>query len=329
METVPADAAAFALAAALRDVRLVGDGLEFTVYRAKSPNHSHPDDVVLRIPKCDIFSNVNDPNLSAKALLQQELAICGLLESSAVPVPRPIELLEVEGRAAMLAQFVDSDGSDLSPRTLGHGLARLHLVELPVGFTTVSCEGAGVLTTLPQRIVRRLAEFRKFDPQLPNCLSEDILAFSITNLKRFPSSLLHMDWRPANLRTRKGEIAAVVDFSNALVGPAAVEIYRVLELLNPGLDFLLGYSELKPVPNLSRAEELCLRLDAAVMIALVFLSESPDAQLASEKTLRARQLCEELEEELMGSDLLQYDEVARGSGYSITGVSLRQRRSAF
>jgi len=57
----------------------------------------------------------------------------------------------------------------------------------------------------------------------------------ITDLKRFPSSLLHTDWRPANLPTREGEIG---DFSNALVCPAAVKIYRVRELQHLGLDFI-------------------------------------------------------------------------------------------
>jgi len=306
MPAVADDAtAAFAQVAGLVDVRLAGDGLEFTVYRAKSPRYSGLDgDVALRIPKCDIFSNVNDPHLSGKELLQQELAIYSLLESSAVPVPRPFELLEVGGKVAMLAQYIESDGSLPSPEALGRGLAQLHLVNLPTEFTTVACEGYDVLTVLPRRIIHRLAEFRKFDPQphsqLPDTLSEEILRSSITGLKRFPPSLLHMDWRPANLRTREGEVAAVVDFSNALVGPPAVEIFRVLELLDPDPAFLRSYAVLTPVPDVSRAEELCLRLDAAVMIALVFLSEAPDAQLAATRTLRVRELYSKLGEELLG-----------------------------
>src|SRR4051794_12131999 len=71
MPAIPENVAAFALAAGLGDVRLAGDGLEFTVYRAKAPSHSSVDDVALRIPKCDIFRNVNDPYLSGKELLQQ------------------------------------------------------------------------------------------------------------------------------------------------------------------------------------------------------------------------------------------------------------------
>ncbi|KAK4454484.1 aminoglycoside phosphotransferase [Podospora aff. communis PSN243] len=282
-------AAALALAAGLTDLRLAGDGLEFTVYRAKSPQYA-PHDVALRIPKCDIFSNVNDPHLSAKELLQQELAIYTLLEPSAVPVPRPFELLQVGDKAAMLSEYVDSDGSAPSPEVLGQALAQLHLVALPAGFTTVACEGTDILAVLPRRITQRLTEFRKFDSVLPSTLSEDMLRCVIADLKRFPSSLLHMDWRPANLRTVGGEIVAVVDFSNALVGPAAVDIFRVLELLQPGPDFLEAYASIGSLPELSLAEELCLRLDAAVMIALVFLSESPDAELAPARCSRVREL---------------------------------------
>jgi aminoglycoside phosphotransferase (APT) family kinase protein len=295
---MPADgdhAAAFALAAGLTDLRLAGDGLEFTVYRAKSPRYSLHD-VALRIPKSDIFCNVNDPHLSAKELLQQELAIYALLEPSAVPVPRQFELLEVEGRTAMLAQFVDSDGSIPSAEVLARGLAQLHLVALPAGFTTVACEGSDFLTVLPRRIIHRLAEFRRFDFVLPDTLSEHTLRSAIANLKRLPSSLLHMDWRPANLRTMGGEIVTVVDFSNALVGPAAVDIFRALELLQPGPDFLEAYATINSLPDLSPAEELCLRLDAAVMIALVFLSESPDVERAAMRCSRVRELYRGLEE---------------------------------
>jgi aminoglycoside phosphotransferase (APT) family kinase protein len=305
MSAITDHVADFALAAGLSDVRLAGDGLEFTVYRAKSPRHSRLHDVALRIPKCDIFSNVNDPHLKAKELLQQELAIYRLLESSAVPVPRPFELLEVGGRAAMLAQYVESDSSALSPEALGRCLAQLHLVELPASLMTVACEGTDITTVLPRRIIHRLAEFRKYNPQLPDNLSETILRSIITHLKRFPSSLLHMDWRPANLRAQKGEIAAVVDFSNALVGPAAVDIFRTLELLDPDPEFLLSYSALNPMPKVSQAEELCLRLDAAVMIALVFLSEAPDAQLAARWTLRVGDLYRGLEEACFGRQQAQ------------------------
>jgi aminoglycoside phosphotransferase (APT) family kinase protein len=296
MQAIDDDAAVFALAAGLSEIHLAGNGLEFTVYRAKSPRHGH--DVALRVPKCDIFTNVNDPHLSAKDLLQQELTIYALLQPSAVPIPRPFELLEVGGKTAMLAQYVDSDGSAPSPGVLGRGLAQLHLVDVPAGFTTVANEGTDVLTILPRRIVQRLCEFRNFVPELPDTLSEDVLGSAIANLKRFPPSLLHMDWRPANLRTRQGEIAAVVDFSNALVGPAAVEIFRVLELLDPGPDFIQGYTSINSLPELSRIEELCLRLDAAVMIALVFLSEAPEPGLAARKTLRVKELYGDLEQVL-------------------------------
>lgn len=294
------EAAAFVQAFHLTSLRLAGDGLEFTVYRAKSSRHSPPD-VALRIPKSTIFSNVNDAHLSAKSLLQQELAIYALLSPSAVPVPRPFELLEIDGKTAMLSSYIESDGSHVSLKTLGHNLAKLHSVELPGHFTTIACEGTDILTVLPRRTVQRLSEFRKLDPSRPELqytLPTDTLRSAIGKLNRFQQSLLHMDWRPANLRTREGEIVGVVDFSNALVGPAAVEIFRVLELLDPGPEFLEGYGAVVPVPNVSRVEELCLRLDAAVMIALVFLSEAPDEELGRRWSLRVRELYRALEEEV-------------------------------
>ena len=163
------DAAAFAQAFNLTSLRLAGDGLEFTVYGAKSPRHS-PLDVALRIPKSSLFSNVNDPHLSKKSLLQQELAIYALLSPSAVPVPRPFELLEVEGRTAMLSEYIESDSSYMSREALGRGLTGLHLAELSGYSTTVTCEGINILTVLPRQIVQQLGEFRKLDSSRPEVI---------------------------------------------------------------------------------------------------------------------------------------------------------------
>lgn len=90
-----------------------------------------------------------------------------------------------------------------------------------------------------------------------------------------------MDWRPANLRTRGGTIVGVIDWSNALIGPAVVELYRVLELESPGPEFVNSYTSVNgALPRVTEVEELFLRLDAALMLALVFLSEAPDLDAA-------------------------------------------------
>lgn len=95
-------------------------------------------------------------------------------------------------------------------------------------------------------------------------------------------------------------IVGVADFSNTLVGPPAVEIYRVLELLDPEEEFLSGYAEVKAASDVSQAGDLCLRLDAAVMITLVLLSEAPDPDLAERWIVRVRELYQGLKAELLG-----------------------------
>jgi hypothetical protein len=299
-------AAAFAQAAGLVDVRLAGDGLEFTVYRAKSPRYSGLDgDVALRVPKCDIFSNVNDPHLSGKGLLQQELAIYSLLASSAVPVPRPYELLEAGGKVAMLAQYIESDGSPPFPEALGRGLAQLHLVSLPTGFTTVACEGCDVLTVLPRRIIHRPAEFRKFDPQprsqLPDTLSEDVFRSSITGpeaVSPVASSYGLETGQSSNQRRRGNGRGRLLQRP---CRPAGCRDLSGVRAPRPGPGVPSELRGAHPRAGcVSQAEELCLRLDAAVMTALVFLSEAPDAQLAATRTLRVRELYLELEEEILG-----------------------------
>jgi len=102
-----------------------------------------------------------------------------------------------------------------------------------------------------------------------------------------------MDFRVANLRAQRGRVMAVVDWENAMVGPAAIDLLRVLEIADPGGDFLQAYGG--GVPDLQPGEDTVLRLDAAVMLALVFLSEAPDAELAKVRVARVRELVDQLE----------------------------------
>ena len=103
-----------------------------------------------------------------------------------------------------------------------------------------------------------------------------------------------MDFRQANVLSRGGHVVAVLDWENALIGDAALELARVAEYgcLNP--EFLKGYGNPEPFSQVPHLSELAYRLDAAVMLAVVFLSEAPNRNRARRCIKRVRDLCREL-----------------------------------
>lgn len=269
----------FVKEAKLSNVAFVAQGLENIVLRAESQTHG---EVALRIAKRKIYANANDPNVDARQLVKQELAIYKFLWNTSVFVPRPFKYVETsDGHPGMICEYIEGEDASVTATELGRVLRELHSIPLPPTFPSrlVAHEGKDVFDTLSKRIQRRFARLLQEAPslglQMPAPTFVDKTAAKLRN-RRLPSCLLHMDFRDVNLIQRLDLTAAVIDWSNALVGPAVIEVYRVLELERPGPEFLHAYTLDRPLPDLSDEEELFLRLDAALMIALVFLSEAPD-----------------------------------------------------
>jgi aminoglycoside phosphotransferase (APT) family kinase protein len=105
--------------------------------------------------------------------------------------------------------------------------------------------------------------------------------------------LLHMDARPANLLTHKGHILGLVDWSNALIGDPALELARIAECGYLTPEFLQGYGVADPFAHLPKAVEVLYRLDTAIMLGVVFLSEAPNEALAQAQVTRIQALYDE------------------------------------
>ena len=86
----------------------------------------------------------------------------------------------------------------------------------------------------------------------------------------------HMDIRPANVIARQGHPLALVDWDNALLGPAALELARIAEYGHLNEEFMRGYKRIWECAPVSKAGETVYRMDTAVMLAVVFVSEAPD-----------------------------------------------------
>lgn len=290
-----APAQPFISSAQLTNAIPVAQGLEFHVYKAQSLKYGP---VALRIPQHRVFQNVNDPNNDAKDLITQELGIYKLLHGGKVPVPRPFELLEVDDYPAMLSEYIEDDGTGASSAELGRVAALIHLTEVPKDWNVrlVAMEGGDIFTALVNRMVRRFEQFAKEEPTSESWIPKrHVLEGIAEKLRRFPSCLLHMDLRDVNLRVRQGKIVSVLDWTNSLIGPAAVDFYRIVELGKPGSEFEEAYSALAPLPQVTAEEETFLRLDAALMLSLVFISEAPDEMLRGPSIRRVEELARALQ----------------------------------
>lgn len=285
----------FIASAGLTNLEPIGQGLEFVVFKAKSDKHGP---VALRVPRHKVFSNVNDLSTAAKQLIYQELRIYELLRGGPVPVPQPLGLLEIGDYPAMLSEYVPDDGSEVHAAELGRLAALIHSTQLPAnwGVELAAMEGTDALTALVQRIVRRFDQLARHVPSVHDwaLLTRDELDRITVRLRHLPACLLHMDLRDANLRVCKGKPVAVIDWTNALIGPAAVDFFRIVELGQPGDAFVEGYLSVKAEPKVTAREEAFLRLDAALMIALVFVSEAPDRTSREASIRRVEELVQML-----------------------------------
>lgn len=282
--------------AGLTEVEPVAQGLEFVVFKATSAEQGR---VALRVPKRRVFRNANDLSNDARELIDQELEIYELLHGGLVPVPKPFGPLEADSYPAMLSEYVDDDGSEAPPEELGRIAALVHNTPLPRDWDVrlVAMEGVDdALTALLQRMLRRFERFAKEEPGAREWTPGiDVLQPIAEKLRRLPPCLLHMDLRDVNLRVRNGRVVAVLDWTNALIGPAAVDFFRIMELGRPGDAFVQAYLRLAPLPELSIDEETFLRLDAALMLSLVFISEAPDPERRGQSVKRVEELARALQ----------------------------------
>ncbi|UNI20234.1 hypothetical protein JDV02_006339 [Purpureocillium takamizusanense] len=288
----------FIAAAGLTDVEPVAQGLEFNVFKARSAAHGR---VALRVPQHRVFRNVNDPSNDAKELIEQELKIYELLRGGPVSVPTPIGLLEVDDYPAMLSEYVDDDGSQAPPEELGRLAALIHATRMPRDWDVklVAMDGGtDALSALVDRMGRRFEQLAREEPGARRWIpARSDLEPVADGLRSLPSCLLHMDLRDVNLRVRDGKAAAVLDWTNALIGPAAIDYFRILELSQPGDAFVEAYSRgAGATPRVTPRQETFLRLDAALMLALVFISEAPDPDRRGPSVRRVEELVAQLKD---------------------------------
>ncbi|MFI9246908.1 phosphotransferase family protein [Streptomyces sp. NPDC053086] len=277
----------------LSGLELVGQGLEFSVYRARGRD-GRP--VALRLAHRRFDSNANDAQVDTRALLRQEYEIARHLAAHGLPVAEARELFLADEPASpdvLLSAYVPDDGTGLDSYALGRLLARLHRVP-PPPLTPVASEGVSTARAITERIGRRWARIGRVVDDWPEPPDASLIAGRLAGLTE--NSLVHLDVRSDNVRCRQGRPVALLDWSNALLGAPSLEFGRLVEYARYPENELdveairSGYARTAPVPPDSDPCLSVCRLDAALMLALVFLCEAPDPSRGPAAADHAREL---------------------------------------
>jgi aminoglycoside phosphotransferase (APT) family kinase protein len=268
------------------NLRPFAAGLEFAAFAADLDGRP----VVVKTPWTRYIANDNDPDQDARDLLRQEAALLRFARSAGVPAPE-VALLHVGGAIDLLAtDLLPSDWSQPSAEELAAILVRLHSAPPPAD-PLVAQPGA-LASVVAERVARRARVVEQISGVRLGLPPEPELEATIGAAEE-PPSLLHLDLRKANLLTSAGRIIGLIDWTNALVGEPALELARIAEYGSAPPGFFEAYARRRPSP-VAGVRELVYRLDTAVMLAVVFLSEAPDPATAVPQVARTRELAEAL-----------------------------------
>jgi aminoglycoside phosphotransferase (APT) family kinase protein len=269
----------------ITDLALIGSGLEFLAFRADTALYGQ---VVIRTPRERWISNDNDLHIDARDLLIQEALLMQHFIRYNIPVP-PFCAIHLDDTIDFLVSgFVNSDHTTPDSYQFGQLIRAIHSVPIP-DFQPVMLFGQSLTSTLAERIVRRMAVTAQLgNVSLPRFQPSHLAA----QLQCVDDStcVIHMDARPGNLLTKNNQIVAILDWSNTLVGHPALDLARIAEYGHVNSDFIAGYEANGPRLQVPPVVDLIYRLDTAVVLAVVFLSEAPNEDLALPQVQRVVQL---------------------------------------
>jgi aminoglycoside phosphotransferase (APT) family kinase protein len=277
-------------------LREIGHGLDARVYRAESASLGP---VAVRVPHARWLNSGNETQLDTRLQLRQDFDLSRHLRVHGLPVPE-VFMLHTSGPGAdfTVAQFVESDDSELPEVEFGRLIRAIHQVPAPpLGLVCMeSLDDADQV--LAERIGDRLKNLAAVTGLGPGSAGggagfPDIrAALAADRGEGLPRRLLHMDLRPENILVRSGRPAAILDWSNALIGDPALDLARTAEYGSLTPAALAGYGNpgaftMTPVTP----RQAVYRLDTAVMLSHVFLDGAPDQARARHYIERTRSLC--------------------------------------
>lgn len=273
------------------DLRLLGAGVEFLFFSTRAGTRREG----YRVPRARVFDTVNNPGIQALELQRKELRLSAWALVHGVPSANPTELVDQGGYSVLVTEVIDDDQTPVNQQALGAVLAKMHQVE-PLASEVARCPD--IYDYLAQRIGDRHSRIST-DHQLPALPKPTHLA-KVLQRSLHRVSQLHLDIRRQNIRVAAGEPRALFDWSNALTAAPELEMARIREYAQipenalDYMDILAGYRAYGGTIDESTTAWAVLRLDAALMLAGVFTSVSPNEELASVFLNRVRILLQDL-----------------------------------
>ena len=270
-------------------LRQIGQGMDARVYYGSSPELGP---IAVKLPHDRWVSSGNEPQLDTRRLLRQEFQLSQHLRAHGLPVPE-VFLFHTDdvGVDFIVSKFAEADGSELADDEFGRLIRAIHDIPVPAIDLVAMDPSADVDEVLADRIAQRLknlAALINLGTGMPDVRA--VLAAGRRN--DTAPCLLHMDLRPENILVRSGSPVALLDWSNALVGEAALDLARAAEygsLTEPVLNAYGNPEAFNLTPATPR--EIVYRLDTAVMLSHVFLDGAPDEAKARHYVDRTRHLC--------------------------------------
>lgn len=265
------------------DLAPVGQGLEAAVFRTELPPFGS---VAVKAPWRRFPGGSYGPGVDCRALLRQERDLAAWAAGLGVPVPQIFALHETEAQDVLVMAFVEADDGEPDPAEFGRLLRTLHDAPPPDLVPFTHGPAGDMPAAIADRIRQRIERLAGLGEVLP---VPDPAALRAA-LRPARRSLLHLDLRPANLRCRGGRIAAVFDWSNALIADPAFELARMAEAGTLTDAILDGYGDRFWAARLPEATYAACHLDAALLFAILFRVAVPDPDRAARLTVRAREL---------------------------------------
>ncbi|KUF30325.1 phosphotransferase [Bacillus cereus] len=249
---------------AIQDLKVIGTGVQNIVFQGDSEKGS----LAFRVPWEREVENINEDLFNSRISLQKEAELSKYCHSKGIPVPRIHGLHLSTELDFLISDCVYADHMPISACKIGELVSNLH--SMPID--GLYYKQKPISKYIAERIVKRIEGFNTITNckiNLPDTKTIEYILSTADHVK----CLLHMDIRPANLIGYNGEVKAIVDWDNALIGHPLLELMRIAETNEVSWDeFKDGYKNDSIFNVTPHIVSLFYRLDTAVMLANLFIA---------------------------------------------------------
>ncbi|MGN7195803.1 phosphotransferase family protein [Bacillus mycoides] len=252
---------------AVQDLKVIGTGVQNIVFRGDSEKGA----LAFRVPWEREVENINEDLFNSRISLQKETELSKFCYSKGIPVPKIHGLHLTAELDFLISDYVSTDHMPVSACKIGKLVSELHSIPID-GLQYEQNIREPISKYIAERIVKRIEGFNTITNsgiKLPEAKTIEHILSTADHIK----SLLHMDIRPANLIGYNGEIKAIVDWDNALIGHPLLEFMRIAETNEVNWEeFEEGYKNDSIFNATPHIVSLFYRLDTAVMLANLFIA---------------------------------------------------------